>query len=81
VEDAELNCVSAMSVGALFPGRLNDVRNAVLKGRKPSVSSPIELVVTNGLYQPAFDFEQSVYSCHRSRLNMSHILYWCFIIC
>ena len=45
MEDAELNCVSAMSVGALFPGRLNDVRNAVLKDPKPSVSSPIELVV------------------------------------
>jgi len=81
VEDAELNCVSAMNVGVLFLVPLSDVRNAVPKDLKPSVSSPIELVVTNGLYQPAFDFEQSVYSCHRSRLNMSHILYWCFIIC
>jgi len=46
VEDAELNCVSAMNVGALFLGPLSDVRNAVPKDLKPSVSSPIELVVS-----------------------------------
>jgi hypothetical protein len=35
-----------MNVGALFLGRLNDVRNAVPKSPKPSVSSPIELLAS-----------------------------------
>jgi hypothetical protein len=35
-----------MNVGALFLGRLNDVRNAAPKDLKPSVSSPIELLAS-----------------------------------
>lgn len=46
MEDAELDCVSAMNVGALFLGRLSDVRNAAPKDPKPSASSPIELVAS-----------------------------------
>ncbi len=48
MEDAEPNCFSAENVGALFPGRLSDVRNVALKDLKPSVSSPIEpMVISN----------------------------------
>jgi hypothetical protein len=43
VEDAELNCISAVNVDALFRVWPSDVRNVVRKGLKPLVSSPIEL--------------------------------------